>query len=76
MARRQREFAVRIAVGANAGNVLWLVQKQGLRMALIGASMGLLGAWAAQKVVSQFLFGISALDPLTLQAQGSCARLW
>lgn len=65
VAQRQRELAVRIAVGANVRNVLWLVQKQGLRMTLMGASIGLLGAWATHKLLSQLLFGISALDPLT-----------
>jgi predicted permease len=65
VAQRQRELAVRAAVGASVGNVLWLVLKQGLRMALIGVSIGIVGAWAAQKIISGLLFGISPLDPLT-----------
>ena len=64
--QRQRELAVRVAVGASVKNALWLVLKEGLRMAVIGSSIGLLGAWAAHKLLSQMLFGISAVDPLTL----------
>lgn len=65
VAQRQRELAVRIAVGASVSSVLWLVLEQGLRMALVGAFIGLLGASAAHKVLGQLLFGISAADPLT-----------
>jgi predicted permease len=65
VARRRQELAVRIALGASRANVLWLVLKQGLEMATIGAVIGLLGAWAAQKLTSELLFEISPLDPLT-----------
>ena len=44
---------------------VWLVLRQGLRMAVIGAAIGLLGAWSAQKFTSGLLFGISPVDPLT-----------
>ncbi|MGC1594845.1 MAG: FtsX-like permease family protein, partial [Candidatus Acidiferrales bacterium] len=65
VARRQQELAVRIALGASRANVLWLVLKQGLEMSMIGAVIGLLGAWAAQKLTSGLLFEISPVDPLT-----------
>jgi len=65
VAQRRRELAVRVAVGASAGNVLWLVLKEGLQMAALGASMGLIGVWATQKLINGLLFGISPLDPLT-----------
>ena len=68
VAQRQRELAVRIAVGASMASVLWLALRQGLQMAAIGAALGLVGAWAAQKMVSGMLFSISALDPLTFAA--------
>jgi len=66
VAQRKHELAVRIAVGATAANVLWLVLKDGLRMAGVGACIGLVGVWAARKLISGLLFGISAVDPLTL----------
>jgi predicted permease len=65
VAQRRRELAIRIAVGASLGNVLRLVLKQGLQMAAVGASIGLVGVWAAQKLITGLLFGISAVDPLT-----------
>jgi putative ABC transport system permease protein len=65
VAQRRRELAVRLAVGASAGNVLWLVLKEGLQMAAIGASMGLIGVWASQKLIARLLFGISPVDPVT-----------
>jgi putative ABC transport system permease protein len=65
VAQRTQELAVRAALGASRGNVLWLVLKQGLQMAAIGAALGLLGAWAAQKLTSGMLFGVSPLDSAT-----------
>jgi ABC-type antimicrobial peptide transport system permease subunit len=65
VAQRNQELAVRMALGASRANVLWLVLKQSLRMAAIGAAVGLLGACAAQKLTSGLLFGISPLDPAT-----------
>ena len=65
VAQRKQELAVRIALGASRTNVLWLVLKQSLEMATIGAMIGLVGAWAAQKLTSGLLFGVSAVDPLT-----------
>ena len=65
VAQKRHELAVRVAVGASVTNVLWLVLKGGLRMAIVGASIGLIGVWGAQKLISGLLFGISALDPLT-----------
>jgi predicted permease len=72
-AQRRRELAVRVAVGASAGNVLWLVLQEGLQMAAIGASLGLMGVWAAQRLINGLLFGISPVDPLTFA--GSAAFL-
>jgi predicted permease len=65
VAQRKRELAIRVAVGASVSNVLWLVLRQGLRMALIGATIGLAGVLAAQKLLNGLLFGISAVDPMT-----------
>jgi putative ABC transport system permease protein len=65
VAQRKQEMAVRMALGASHGNVLWLVLNHGLKMAAIGAAIGLCGAWAAQKFTAGLLYGISPLDPLT-----------
>ena len=63
VAQRKQEMAVRMALGASGINVLWLVLKQGLKMAAIGATIGLFGAWATQKLTNGLLFGISPVDP-------------
>ena len=65
VAQRKQELAVRIALGASRAHVLWLVLKQGLEMATLGAVIGLLGAWATQKLTSGLLFGVSPVDPVT-----------
>jgi ABC-type antimicrobial peptide transport system permease subunit len=65
VAQRKQEMAVRMALGASHGKVLWLVLNHGLKMAAIGAAIGLCGAWAAQKFTAGLLYGISPLDPLT-----------
>jgi ABC-type antimicrobial peptide transport system permease subunit len=65
VAQRRQELAVRMALGASRAHVLWLVLKQGLEMATFGAAIGLLGAWATQKLTSGLLFGVSPVDPVT-----------
>jgi putative ABC transport system permease protein len=65
VAQRNQELVVRMALGASRVNVLWFVLKQSLEMAAIGATIGLFGAWASQKLTTGLLFGISAVDPVT-----------
>jgi putative ABC transport system permease protein len=71
VAQRKQELAVRLAIGASRSTVLWLVLKQSLTMAAVGATLGLLGAAAVQRLTSGLLFGISPLDPVTF----ACAAL-
>ncbi len=68
VARRSQEFGVRIALGASGGNILSLVVRQGMSMALAGAAIGLFGAFAARRLTSGLLFGISSADPMTFFA--------
>jgi putative ABC transport system permease protein len=65
VAQRKQELAVRMALGASRVNVLCLVLKQGLKMAALGATIGLFGAWTTQNLVKGLLFGISPVDPVT-----------
>jgi predicted permease len=65
VAQRKQELAVRIALGASRAHVLWRVLKQGLEMATFGAVIGLLGAWATQKLTRGLLFGVSPVDHVT-----------
>jgi ABC-type antimicrobial peptide transport system permease subunit len=68
VAQRKQELAVRVALGAMARDVLWLVLRQGLKMALLGAVIGVCGVWGIRPLLGRFLFGISATDPTTFAA--------
>jgi putative ABC transport system permease protein len=61
---RAQEIAIRMALGAQRGNIARLVLLAGARLALIGCGLGLLGSFAVSHIVSAFLFGVSATDPL------------
>jgi predicted permease len=63
--QRNQELAVRMALGATRANILWVVLKQALEMATIGAGIGLFGAWAMQRFTRGLLFDISPVDPMT-----------
>ena len=52
-------------MGAQPGRVLGLVVGQGMRLALAGLTLGLLIAFAAMRVLSSLLYGVSAHDPFT-----------
>ena len=65
VAQRMHELGVRIALGAQAGDVVRLVIGQGLRFALIGVTLGLALALVAAKWIQPLLFNQSARDPVT-----------
>jgi len=63
--QRQREIGIRMALGAQLGDVLRMVVAEGMRPALIGVVLGLAGALALKRAVSSLVFGVSESDPLT-----------
>ncbi len=65
VAERTREIGIRMALGAQASDVRSMIVRQGLTLALIGIGVGLIGAWALRRVMSNLLFGVSVTDPLT-----------
>jgi putative ABC transport system permease protein len=68
VARRTREFGVRVALGATRGSVISLALKEALRPVAAGAMVGIGLAVACARLISTLLFGVSTLDPLAFGA--------
>jgi predicted permease len=68
VSRRTNEMGVRIALGAQASDVLMLILKQGVSVAALGMAVGIAAALALTRLMSSLLFGISATDPFAFGA--------
>jgi predicted permease len=66
VALRVQEMAIRMALGSQRTGIVRLVVASGAKLAAIGCVIGLVGAFAASHLLSSFLFGVSAVDPLVL----------
>ena len=64
--QRTREIGIRVALGAQRGNVVWLVMREVLVMVAVGFVIGLPAAWFAAKLVASLLYGIQPHDPLAI----------
>ena len=64
-AQRTHEIGVRMALGAQPRDVLRLVVRQGIALALVGIALGLIGAFLTTRLMSQMLFRVSTTDSLT-----------
>jgi putative ABC transport system permease protein len=60
---RTQEMGIRLALGARPGQVLHLIVREGLVLAIAGSAVGLAGAFALRRFLSLLLFGVSTLDP-------------
>ena len=65
VAQRTSEIGLRLALGAQRVNVVWLVLREAIGMAAVGAVAGLIGAWLFRKAAAQLVFGVSPADPIT-----------
>ncbi|MBO0861724.1 MAG: ABC transporter permease [Chloracidobacterium sp.] len=65
VSRRTHEIGIRLTLGASPRDVLRLITWQGMKLTGAGLAFGLAGAFAATRVMSGILFGVSAADPLT-----------
>jgi predicted permease len=68
VARCTHEIGIRMALGAQSWDVLWLVLREALKLVLIGGVIGLLAALYATQLTERLLFGLEPNDPLTLAA--------
>jgi putative ABC transport system permease protein len=66
--QRSHEIGIRMALGAKQSDVLAMVLRHGMTLAVMGLAIGLGGAWAATRAMSTLLFGVSATDPITFAA--------
>ena len=66
--QRTREIGIRVALGARAAGIVTLVLREGLRLVVIGLPLGLAAALAAVRLLSSYLYGVSATDVATFSA--------
>jgi predicted permease len=64
--RRSREIGIRMALGAQSGNVVWLVMREVLVLVASGIAIGAPVAWALGKVVQAQLYGVAPHDPMSI----------
>ena len=71
VAGRTRKIGLRMALGAQLSDVQKLILKQGMLLAAIGSSFGILIAFGGARMMKSLLYGISSSDPVTFKVTGS-----
>ena len=66
VSQRTRELGVRIALGAQRGDILWLILRHALVLLSVGAGLGLAVAWAASGLMRSYLYGAAGYDAATI----------
>jgi putative ABC transport system permease protein len=75
VAGRTREIGIRIALGARRSDATGLVMKEGMTVAGLGVTIGLLATVPLAGLMSRLVFGIGARDPLSIVAGGAALAL-
>lgn len=63
---RTQEIGIRVAIGAQAGQILRMIFSDGMKLSVTGLSIGMFGALALGRAASSLLFGVAATDPWTI----------
>lgn len=63
--QQTHEMGIRMALGAQRRHILALVLRQGMRLVIVGAAIGVAGAWAVTRLMQSLLYGVAPGDPLT-----------
>jgi predicted permease len=66
VSQRTRELGIRLALGAQRGDVLWLILRHAVILLACGIAVGLLVAWAAAGIMRSFVYGAAAADAVTI----------
>ena len=75
VSKRAREMGIRMALGAQRSDVLWLVMKEGAKFSFIGITLGLAGAFALTRLLASQLYGIGPMDPFTFSGVAAVMAL-
>jgi predicted permease len=75
VSQRQREIGIRLALGAQGGDVLQMVLRQAAKTALVGVAIGIAAALGFTELMRSLLFGVSPQDPLTLASVAALLTL-
>jgi putative ABC transport system permease protein len=68
VSRRTHEIGIRVSLGASQSDVLLLVVRQGMLLALAGAVIGIAGALVLSRLMTSLLYGVAPTDPITFAA--------
>ncbi len=68
VSRRNNEIGIRTALGASAGDILWLTVRQGMLPCIVGIALGLVGSFMVTRIMESLLFEVSPADPATFIA--------
>jgi putative ABC transport system permease protein len=65
VSQRTREFAIRMALGARSGQVVYMILREALLVTLVGVAVGVVAALGLTRLISGLLFGVAPTDPWT-----------
>lgn len=74
--RRTNEIGIRLALGASQGNIIAMILREGMTMALAGVALGIATSYAASRMLTAFLFGVTPTDAVSFALASGCLLLF